>query len=200
MNIGRHLAILFAGLRQRVVRALLRHRIQYRHPTLRCDPTALVDYGYRDIDVIQLGTNVVIGAFAEVLVYKRTRYSSREGRLILGNNTTISTGSNIRAAGGTIQIGDYSGIGQYSVLVAVNHTVERGSLYFSTPWDDTRVGITIGRNVWVGAMCVVLPGVTIGDSAVIAAGSVVTKDVPANEIWGGVPAKKIKDVPERALA
>lgn len=52
--------------------------------------------------------------------------------------------------------------------------------------------IHIGRNVWIGANATVLPGVTIGDHAVIAAGAVVTKDVPANTVVGGVPAKVIR--------
>lgn len=51
--------------------------------------------------------------------------------------------------------------------------------------------IDIGKNVWIGANTVVLRGVAIGDSAVIGAGSVVTKPVPAFEVWAGVPAKKI---------
>jgi acetyltransferase-like isoleucine patch superfamily enzyme len=50
----------------------------------------------------------------------------------------------------------------------------------------------IGKNVWIGANATVLPGVTIGDGAIIAAGAVVTKEVPANVIVGGVPAKIIK--------
>ena len=52
--------------------------------------------------------------------------------------------------------------------------------------------MTIGPDVWVGARCVILPGVTIGEGAVIAAGSVVTKDVPAGAVVGGVPARIIK--------
>ena len=52
----------------------------------------------------------------------------------------------------------------------------------------------IGNNVWVGANATVVPGVTIGDGAVIAAGEVVTKDVPANVIAGGIPAKIIKQI------
>ena len=52
--------------------------------------------------------------------------------------------------------------------------------------------IKIGCRVWIGAHATVLPGVTIGDNAVIAAGAVVTKDVPANAVVGGVPAKIIK--------
>jgi acetyltransferase-like isoleucine patch superfamily enzyme len=51
--------------------------------------------------------------------------------------------------------------------------------------------IVIGDNVWLGCNVVVLKGVQIGNGAVVAAGAVVTKSIPANEIWGGVPAKRI---------
>jgi len=54
--------------------------------------------------------------------------------------------------------------------------------------------IVIGKNVWIGANATVVPSVTIGDGSVIAAGAVVTKDVPANVIVGGVPAKIIKKI------
>ena len=52
--------------------------------------------------------------------------------------------------------------------------------------------IHIGKNAWIGASATILPGVTIGENAVIAAGAVVSKDVPANTIVGGIPAKIIK--------
>jgi acetyltransferase-like isoleucine patch superfamily enzyme len=51
--------------------------------------------------------------------------------------------------------------------------------------------IVIGSNVWIGCNVVVLKGVGIGNSAVVAAGAVVTKSIPPYEIWGGVPAKKL---------
>lgn len=54
--------------------------------------------------------------------------------------------------------------------------------------------IAVGRNVWIGSNATVLAGVAVGDGAIIAAGAVVTKDVPANTIVGGVPAKFIKKV------
>lgn len=54
--------------------------------------------------------------------------------------------------------------------------------------------IRIGNNVWIGAQATVLPGVTIGDGAIVGAGAVVTRDVPANVIVGGIPAKIIKKI------
>lgn len=54
--------------------------------------------------------------------------------------------------------------------------------------------IVIGNNVWIGAGAIVLPGVTIGDNAVVGAGSVVTKNVEANTVVAGDPAKPIKSV------
>ena len=54
--------------------------------------------------------------------------------------------------------------------------------------------ITIGNNVWIGGHCVIVGGINIGDNSIIAAGSVVTKDIPANCIFAGNPAKKLKDI------
>jgi acetyltransferase-like isoleucine patch superfamily enzyme len=57
--------------------------------------------------------------------------------------------------------------------------------------DGPKAAIRVGRDVWIGANAVILKGVTIGDGAIVGAGAVVTKSVPANEIWAGVPARKI---------
>ena len=54
--------------------------------------------------------------------------------------------------------------------------------------------VTIGNDVWIGGNVTILPGITIGDNVVVAAGAVVTKDVPPNTLVGGVPAIKIKDI------
>ena len=53
-------------------------------------------------------------------------------------------------------------------------------------------GISIGKNVFIGAHCIILKGVTIGDNSVVGAGSVVTKNIPDNEIWAGNPARFVK--------
>jgi acetyltransferase-like isoleucine patch superfamily enzyme len=83
-------------------------------------------------------------------------------------------------------------------VVAANHQAVHGEPYFSSPWDETKTGVEVGRNVWVGANCVLLPGARIGDHSLIAAGSVVSSEVPSGEIWGGVPARRLKAVPSRA--
>jgi maltose O-acetyltransferase len=63
---------------------------------------------------------------------------------------------------------------------------------------ETAKPVIIGKNVWIGGAAVILPGVTIGDNAVVGAGSVVTKDVPANTVVAGNPAKVIREIEGKA--
>ena len=88
-----------------------------------------------------------------------------------------------------ITIGDNSLIGPNCGLYCINHDLEPGRR--NEGWAEGKP-ITIGKNVWLGGSCTLLPGVTIGDNTVIGAGSVVTKDIPANCIAAGNPAKVIR--------
>lgn len=180
------------GLRTRLTRHILAHRVLARHPSLECDPTAIWDYGYRDIDQIVLGAGVIVRAFTEIIVYKRVPYSRIEGKLVLGDGVVLSTGANLRAAGGEIRIGNGSVLGQHVIVVAADHAVRADAPRFHGAWDETRSGVTIGRNVWIGAASVLLAGTDVGDDAVIGAGSVVRGIVPAGEIWAGAPARRIR--------
>lgn len=90
---------------------------------------------------------------------------------------------------GGITIGDGSLIGHGVVLATINHGFSPEERV-----DNYPASITIGRNVWIGSHATVLPGVTIGNGAIVAAGAVVTKNVPSNMVVGGVPAKVIKPV------
>ncbi|HET6566573.1 MAG TPA: acyltransferase [Rhodothermales bacterium] len=198
MSITRHFSIQLRRLKEKAKQEILVHRVQYHNPTLRCDYPTVWRYAYDGLDAIQLGQNVYVMAFTEILVYKHTHHSSKEGGLIVGDNSVIATGVNLRAAGGRIIIGENSGIGEYSVLIAANHAVHRGGLYLKSRWDEERTDVVLGDNVWIGAGCYLLPGCEVGDNSVVGAGSVVNKKIPPNEIWAGAPARKIKDVPFRA--
>ncbi|HCT63049.1 MAG TPA: acetyltransferase [Erysipelotrichaceae bacterium] len=108
----------------------------------------------------------------------------------IGKNVFINSGCRFQDQGGIV-IGDGCLIGHNVVLATINHALEpqmnRKNHY---------APVHIGNNVWIGSNVTVLPGVTIGDWAVIAAGAVVTKDVEAYTVVGGIPAKLIKRVHE----
>jgi acetyltransferase-like isoleucine patch superfamily enzyme len=90
-----------------------------------------------------------------------------------------------------ITIGIQAMIGAYCYITSANHCYERRDLPIM---NQGFVGapVVIEDNAWLGTHVVVLPGVTIGKGAIVAAGSVVSKDVPPYEVWGGVPAKRLK--------
>lgn len=119
--------------------------------------------------------------------------------------------------GGTITIGDFCSFGAYNHITASNAikignhiltgkwvTITDNSHGMSTKEDMTKHPLSrqlhskgpvvIGNNVWIGEKVTILPNVTIGDGAIIAANSVITKDVPAYSVVGGNPAKIIKQV------
>jgi acetyltransferase-like isoleucine patch superfamily enzyme len=106
----------------------------------------------------------------------------------VGKNVFINSGCRFQDQGG-ITIGDGVLIGHNVVLATLNHDIDpkkRGTMHPAP--------ITIGNDVWIGANATVVPGINIGDGAIIAAGAVVTEDVPPNVIVGGVPAKMLKKI------
>jgi acetyltransferase-like isoleucine patch superfamily enzyme len=108
--------------------------------------------------------------------------------LIIGKRVFINSGCKFQDQGGLI-IGDDVLIGHNVVIVTLNHSFtpeHRGDL---EPHP-----VNIGNKVWIGANATILPGVTIGDGAIVAAGAVVTKDVVPKTLVGGVPARLIKSV------
>jgi len=108
------------------------------------------------------------------------------GRLEIGSGVFINYGASL-SAHQLVRIGDGCQLGSYACLMDNDyHSVEDRE----KPGDSKP--IILGKNVWLGVRVIVLKGVTIGDNAVIGAGSVVTKDIPANCLAAGVPAKVIR--------
>ena len=89
-------------------------------------------------------------------------------------------------ARGGITVGHDTNISSHVKLITGSHEIDDSD--FTADFRP----INIGHHCWIGTGAIVLQGVTIGDGAVVAAGAVVTKDIPAYEVWGGVPAKYIK--------
>lgn len=144
------------------------------------------------------------------LIHPGAKINPRSGRIVFGENCIIASGAivqgNVRLGDncsvqpytilvgygtaesntGQINVGNGVRMASHSMLIAANH---RFQPVFKPGLDHAP--ITIGDNVWVAGKVNIMAGVTIGTNAVIGAGAVVTKDVPANHIAIGIPAKCI---------
>ena len=117
-------------------------------------------------------------------------YTDFGKNITIGKDVFINSGCHFQDQGG-IEIGNGALIGHNVVLATINHDLN--------PKENRKnhyAPIKIGAHVWIGSNATILPGVTIGDWAVVAAGAVVTQDVPTMTVVGGVPAKVLKVVKE----
>jgi len=137
---------------------------------------------------IQIGDDVSI---ARNSILFCTGIISQKGTgIIIGDRTGISAGAYFSGQGG-ITIGSDVIMGPNVQIFSENHNYSDNKLTIKEQ-GVTKLPVFIGDNCWIGASAIILAGVTIGNGCVIAAGSVVTKSVPANSIVAGVPAKVIK--------
>lgn len=125
---------------------------------------------------------------------KCTFWVGRESSIIIGKNCGISQSSLVSLC--HIKIGDNVKMGGgTSVLTSDFHSLDP---VVRRSNDDIKqrknAPVYIGNDVFIGAKCIILKGVTIGDGAIIGAGSVVSRNVPANQIWAGNPAKFIREI------
>lgn len=115
-------------------------------------------------------------------------YTDCGKNITVGKNVFINMGCKFQDQGG-IFIGDGALIGHNVVLATLNHALPPQQRRTMIP-----APIHIGKRVWIGSNATILPGVTIGDGAIVAAGAVVTKDVEENAVVAGVPARMIRKI------
>lgn len=142
-----------------------------------------------DVDQVRERLSEIIGTEVDQSTAIFPPFYTNFGRFIqIGRNVFINHACSFLDLGG-ITIEDDVLIGPKVNLITENHPLDpadRKALNYKP--------IIIKRNAWIGAAVTILPGVTIGENSVVAAGAVVAKDVPANTIVGGVPAKVIKTI------
>lgn len=151
--------------------------------------TSKLNTGYKTPDEVRNILSEIIGSKIDSSVQILTPFNTDFGANIrLGKDVFINKSCTFVDLGG-IELEDKVLIGPEVKILSVNHPLDvknrRGVILKS---------VKIKRNAWLGAGTIVCPGVTIGENSVIGAGSVVTKNVPDNAVYAGVPAKFIKNI------
>ena len=112
------------------------------------------------------------------------------GDVIIGHHTRVGLHNTVI---GPVTIGNHVNLAQGITVTALNHNFDDVERRIDEQGVSTQP-VVIGDDVWIGANAVILPGVTIGHHVVVAAGAVVTKDVPSRTLVAGVPAKVIRQL------
>lgn len=136
-------------------------------------------------------------SFAEVgegTFIKPPYYANRGGTKVHPGSDVYANFNLTLVDDGHIYIGDKTMIGPNVTIATAGHPIlpslrEKAMQY--------NIDVHIGRNVWIGAGSIILPGITVGDNSVIGAGSVVTKDIPANVVAVGNPCRVMREIGKR---
>lgn len=144
---------------------------------------------------IQVGQKLIRGFCGKLMLKDCGRKVNIEQGAIFSSKVTLGdfSGIGINARiNGTCTIGTHVMMGTDVVVITRNHAFGRIDVPMMEQGFEEERPVYIGNNVWIGDRAVILPGVTVGDGSIIAAGAVVTKNVPPYAIVAGVPAKVIK--------
>ncbi len=114
----------------------------------------------------------------------------KSGEILLGDRVYVGPYSFLGTVSHRLEIGQDTMIGAHCYIITENHETARTDIPYARQ-GFRGADVVIGKNVWMGCHVTILPGVTIGNNAIIGAGAVVTKSVPVGETWAGVPAKRL---------
>ncbi len=158
------------------------------------DPTAYVSPDAR-IHPSTRGTKIRIGAHAQIYDFVVIRAVGGGGDVTIGEHCYINPHCTLYSGGG-IALGAYVLVGPHVAIVPANHAFDRRD----TPirhqgFAPSKGGVVIGDDVWIGANATILDGARIGKGAIVAAGAVVDGEIPPYQVWGGVPARMLKQRP-----
>lgn len=175
-------AILFNGIPGTARIALLRMRGAQIGSGTRIPPRTLFTWPHQ----VKLGNRCIL---QPDIFFNFDHYWTPGPSIVIGDRVFIGRGCefNIRRH---LDIGDDCLIASGCTFTDSNHGRNPDEPMNRQPVESNP--IVLGRNVWIGARCVILQGVLIGDAAVVGAGAVVTKNIPPGEVWGGVPARPLK--------
>ena len=145
-----------------------------------------------------IGDGLLIASYAK----HSTTSDNRPCKIIIRNNGILKIGNNFQITGVTIcsydhiTIGNNVKIGGGSQVFDTNfHSLEQKLRSSSEDTNNAKTApVIIGDDVFIGANCIITKGVSIGKNSIIGAGSVVVKDIPANEVWGGNPARCLRKI------
>ena len=159
------------------------------HPSAFISETVKINVSDRD-------SKITIGAHCQIYDYVVIKAVGGSGDIVMGEHCYINSHSTLYSGNG-IKMGDYVLVAPGCVLAPTNHNFEsRSAPIRHQGFLPSKGGIVIEDDVWIGANCTLLDGALIGRGSVIAAGSVVKGKVEPFQIWGGVPAKFLRERPD----
>jgi len=186
-------------------RILMRAAFSNPSELIRNERIAWISFSYRWIRRCT-GKNTVVGEGTVVVNSANIRIGSNcllqdrvylraglDGRIEISDGAALNSFVQMYGHGG-ITVGKDSQVGPNSVITTTGHDYRASTL------ESEYAGITIGERVWIGANCTIIGGVNIGDQAVIGAGAVVTRDIPARCVAVGVPARVVRSFDEPGSA
>lgn len=157
-------------------------------------PSAVVEPDVRIFPSVR-GSRLVVGKDCLLESFLVIRFVGGMGNIVLGENSRVGSFSTLLSGHG-ISIGKDVMIAAGCTIAPVNHAYGRRDIpILKQGFMPSKGGVVIEDEVWIGGRCVLLDGAVVERGAIVAAGSVVRGRVPAYQIWGGVPARYIKDRP-----